>query len=144
METSDKCCRQGSILGLAPFNIFVSDMDSGIECTISKFANNTKLCAVVDTLDGRDGIKKDLNSLERWAREYFIKFNKANCKVLHLDQGNSKHKYRLGREQIESLPEENDVGVLMNEKLGMAQHVHWQPRKSIVSWVTPKKVWPEG
>ncbi|GAB0205319.1 mitochondrial enolase superfamily member 1 [Grus japonensis] len=47
---------QGSVLGQALFNIFVSDMDSGIECTLSKFANNTKLCGVVDTLEGREGM----------------------------------------------------------------------------------------
>jgi len=47
---------QGSILGLALFCIFVSGMDSGIECTISKFAGDTKLCGVVNTLEGRDAI----------------------------------------------------------------------------------------
>ncbi|GAB0185720.1 mitochondrial enolase superfamily member 1 [Grus japonensis] len=47
---------QGSVLGPALFNIFVSDMDSRIKCTLIKFANNTKLCGVVDTLEGRDVI----------------------------------------------------------------------------------------
>ncbi|GAB0178211.1 mitochondrial enolase superfamily member 1 [Grus japonensis] len=106
---------QGSVLGPALFNIFVSDTDSGIECTLSKFANGTKLCGVViHTLEGRDAIQRDLD------RKY-MKFNKTKCKVLHVGRHNPKHNYRLGEEWIESSPEEKDLGVLVDEKPNMSR-----------------------
>ncbi|PKU45315.1 rna-directed dna polymerase from mobile element jockey-like [Limosa lapponica baueri] len=70
-------------------------MNKGTECTLSNFADDTKLHGVVSMQEGRDAVQRDLDRLERWAPVNFMKFNKAKCKVLHLDEGNPRHKYRL-------------------------------------------------
>ena len=93
------------------------DMDSGIECTFSKFADDTKMSGVVNALQRRDAIQRDLDRLERWACASPMKFNKVNCKVLDMGQNKPKHGYRLGEERTESSPEEKDLGVLVDKKL---------------------------
>ncbi|KFV97326.1 hypothetical protein N326_09264 [Eurypyga helias] len=57
--------------------------------------------------------------MDRWACTNHVKFNKAKCKVLHLDQ--SKHKYRLGKEWIENSLEGKGFRMSVDEKLNMSQ-----------------------
>jgi len=98
---------QGSVVGPVLLNIFISDTDSKIKCTLMKFADDTKLNCAVGTPDRWDAIQRDLDKLERWACVNLMKFNWCQ--------------YRLGTEGIESSPVEKDSGILMDEKLHMSQ-----------------------
>ena len=75
---------QGSVLGLILFNMFIGDIDSGVECTHSKFADDSKLWGAVNPPEGHDVIKRKLDRLEQWAQVNLRRFNKSKYKILHL------------------------------------------------------------
>ena len=58
---------------------------SAINCTLGKFADDTKLSGTVHMIEGKDAIQTDLDRLEKWAYVNQMKFNRAKCKVFAIE-----------------------------------------------------------
>lgn len=91
---------QESVLRPTLFNIFVSDISRGIECTLSRFVDDAKLCGAINMFEGWNAIQRDLDRHKQWVQVNLMKFSDAKCKILHLGYGNSCYQYKLGDKRI--------------------------------------------
>lgn len=88
---------QGSVLGPVLSNIFINDLHEGMEYTLSKFADGTKLDGTVDLLMSQKALQKDASWTRPTNLAYCLTFNKALLfQVLHLDCGYLQ-RYELGK-----------------------------------------------
>ncbi|XP_061486439.1 uncharacterized protein LOC133386720 [Rhineura floridana] len=95
-----------------------------------KFADDTKLGGITNTVEDRNKIQRDLDRLEHWAENNRMKFNRDKCKVLHLGKRNQMHSYKMGDAWLSSMTCEKDLGTVIDHKLNMSQQCDVAAKKA--------------
>ena len=106
---------QGSILGPLLFSIFINDLDVGLNNSLIKFADDTKIWGKVNNSEDSKSLQADLNTLQKWSEQNEMPFNVSKCKVLHIGKKNHKFNYSINGTTLMNTDEEKDLGVTFNE-----------------------------
>lgn len=96
VKSSCYLCSPGLSFGLVLLNIFIDDLDLGIEGTLSKFAENTTLGGSVDLLEDRKALQRGMDGLNLVAEDSSMRFNKVKFWALHLGHRNPTQPYKPG------------------------------------------------
>ena len=80
--------------------------------TLIRFADNTKLGGIANTLEARNKLQSDLDRLERWAENNRMKFSRDKCQVLLLGKRNQRHSYKMGDTWLSNTTNEKDLGIV--------------------------------
>ena len=118
------------MLGPLLFLIYINDLDGGIESSLVKFADDTKLGGLANSLESTKVIQKDLEIIQKWPETWQIKFNIAKCKVLHVGNKNIRQDYFMGGIKLECAQVEKDLGVMVDENLSGSRQCAVAVKKS--------------
>uniref|UniRef100_A0A8C8SCV0 Reverse transcriptase domain-containing protein n=1 Tax=Pelusios castaneus TaxID=367368 RepID=A0A8C8SCV0_9SAUR len=111
---------QGSVLGPVLFNLFINDLEKGVNSEVAKFADDTKLLKIVKTKADCEELQKDLTKLSDWASKWQMKFNVDKCKVMHIGKNNPNYTYNMMGANLATTSQEKDLGVIVDSSLKMS------------------------
>ncbi|CAM5097662.1 unnamed protein product [Natator depressus] len=108
---------QESVLGPILFNLFINDLEKGVNSEVAKFADDTKLLKIVKTKADCEELQKDLTKLSDWATKCQMKFNADKCKVMHIGKNNPNYTYNMMGANVATTNQEKDLGVIVESSL---------------------------
>jgi len=103
------------------FILYINDLDVDLISKIGKFAHDTKVCKPVNCSRDAEILQKDLEQLERWAKNWQMEFNTDKCVVMHVGRSNSKCQYKLGDKVLRASDKERDLGVIVDSSMKFSE-----------------------
>ena len=108
---------QGSVLGPTLFAVFINDMPSYISSCCKMFADDAKIYRAVNCIEDARTLQMDVDNMVQWSKKWQLPFNVKKCTCIHFGPANLKQVYTMGNHKLETVTEEKDHGVIIDDAL---------------------------
>ena len=119
---------QGSVLGPLLFTLYINDILNIVHTNLSFFADDSKVYAIIKSLEDSQQLQADLNSIQDWCQIWLLKLNLLKCKVMHVGHSSIASEYVLWDNdsgefvQLPEVDHEKDLGVWISSNLKPSLH----------------------
>jgi len=112
---------QGSVLGPVLFliYIYINDIVENLSCNAYLFADDMKLFSGITSDLDINKLQTDINTISTWTDKWLLKLNAQKCKTMTVGKSHNDqtHTYQLDSQNLCTVTEEKDLGVLINNDL---------------------------
>jgi len=116
---------QGSVLGPLLFLLYVDDVvklfSSSVLCKM--YADDVKLYSVIQTEQDASELQSSLDALVAWSDQWQLTISSKKSAVLCLGQTHIDQCYVIKQNNVSLVSEICDLGILIDDKLTMSQHI---------------------
>ena len=121
-------CVQGSILGPLIALCLLDTVDDHLSfCRVSKYADDDKFYASVNSVDDQKRMQSDINKITKWAREWSFVLNSDKCQLLQFG-GSTLYDFTMNGTKVKRVNYARDLGIMVDNKLNWNDQI-----KSVVS-----------
>lgn len=119
---------QGSVLGPLLFLVYINDIVDDIQSNIRLFADDTSVYVIVDEDQLEDGtrmLNSDLEKMESWASQWFVKFSVPKTKSMTISN-KSKHDVpplSMKGDVLSDTTQHKHLGITLNSSLTWSTHI---------------------
>ena len=125
---------QGSILGPLLFLLYINDIVTDIHSSVRLFADDTSLYIIVDDpTDAAEQLKIDLETINRWAETWLVKFNPSKSESLLVSRKINRNVHPpliMNRVHINEVQHHKHLGIFLSNDGTWHEHINYITSKA--------------
>ena len=121
---------QGSVLGPLLFLIYVNDLDDNIFSNIVKFADDTKISGLANSVVNCNTLQDSLNRIITWCETWGMDLNIDKCTYLSIGSKNINFTYNMKGKPLNKTNEQKDLGVKISSNLKFSKQCSESSKKA--------------